>query len=306
MQLINRLFSPCFWHNEKEFIIFSMLTMCYIGKLSHQRCVFQFVLLLMIMEADFVAIWLSQSLVLIAEPCLCRWSSYWRGESQEGCREAPGGWDCAGVPAGLSWGGVRRQPPVPWPRSLPAQVWQLVFTLALQECLLQSVLHQISLDTDTGGSRGVFLFIYVWYVQWQAVCACGGCEWERNRTIPEKTTRGWQRDTGNLILEIGLKCMCRLCPQLHHVSLPSSPWKSVPYAPTCLCCAHIDQAVGICSLVVCYHFIPLFPCLLSPTTLTVWPCGGFPWPWTNSWGVQHWESCFSLVLMVVVSSNNFV
>lgn len=133
------------------------------------------------MEADFVAILLSQSLLLIAEPCLCRWSPYWRGESQEGCREAAGGWDCAGVPAGLSWGGVCRQPPVSWPRSLPAQVWQLVFTLALQECLLQSVLHQISLDTDTGGKPGS-VFVHICVICAMAGCMCvWGCDWERNQ-----------------------------------------------------------------------------------------------------------------------------
>lgn len=120
------------------------------------------------MEADFTAIYLSQSLLLTSGPYVCRWSFQWRGEGQEGCREAPGGWDCTGVPAGLSRGGIRRQSSVSWPWSLSAQVWQLLFTMALQECLLQSVLHQISLDIDTGGSQGVCLFIYVWFVQWQA------------------------------------------------------------------------------------------------------------------------------------------
>lgn len=99
----------------------------------------------------------------------CRWPSQWGGKGQEGGREAPGGRDCAGVPAGLSWRGVRRQPPVPWPRSLPAQVWQLLFSLALQECLLQSLLHQISLDTDTGGAKEcVCSYICV------RVCMCVG------------------------------------------------------------------------------------------------------------------------------------
>lgn len=102
--------------------------------------------------------------------CSCRWPSQWGGEGEEGSREAPGGWDCAGVPAGLSWGGVRRQPPVPRPWSLPAQVWQLLFTLALQECLLQSLLHQISLDTDTGGAKEcVCSYIYIC----ACVCGCG-------------------------------------------------------------------------------------------------------------------------------------
>lgn len=155
-------------------------------------------ILLIIMEADFAAMLLSQSPLLTSGPYLCRWSFQWRGEGQEGCREAPGGWDCAGVPAGLSRGGIRWQPSVSWPWSLSAQVWQLLFTLALQECLLQSVLHQISLDIDAAGSQGVCLFIYVWYVQWQAVYSVQGCDWESDTgTIPEKTTRGWQRGRWN-------------------------------------------------------------------------------------------------------------
>ncbi len=146
---------------------------------------------------------------LIHRSCVHRWSTQWGGEGEEGGREAPGGWDCAGVPAGLSWGGVCRQPPVPRPRSLPAQVWQLLFTLALQECLLQSLLHQISLNTDTGGAKEcvcsyicvcVCVCVCRWrFVRWQPVCECvcaRECEGVSDtRSILDKTTRGWQRDT---------------------------------------------------------------------------------------------------------------
>lgn len=118
-----------------------------------------------------------------------RWSSQRGGEGEEGGGEAPGGWDCAGVPAGLSWGGVRRQPPVPGPRSLPAEVWQLLFTLALQECLLQSLLHQISLNTDTGGAKEcvcscmcvcVCRWRFLWWQPvWVCVFVCAVCMWGR-------------------------------------------------------------------------------------------------------------------------------
>lgn len=145
------------------------------------------------------------SLLLTPTWCMVvhRWSSQRGGEGKEGGGEAPGGWDCAGVPAGLSWGGVRWQPPVPRPRSLPAEVWQLLFTLALQECLLQSLLHQISLNTDTGGAKEcvcwcTYVCVRRWrFSWWQPVCVCAcACEGESDtRSILDKTTRGWQRDT---------------------------------------------------------------------------------------------------------------
>ncbi len=75
-----------------------------------------------------------------------RWRPAW-GESQERGWETAGGWDSAGVPAGLSWRGVRWESPVSRPWCILAQVWQLLLALEVQNRLLQSILHQISLES---------------------------------------------------------------------------------------------------------------------------------------------------------------
>lgn len=155
---------------------------------------------------------LAQSMmVIVAEALLsvfhiCRWPFWRRWEDQEGCWEASGGRDSAGIPARLSWGGVRRQPPVPWPWRLPAQVRQLVFALALQECLLQSLLHQISLDTDAGGAR-------------ECVCSCkcvfaclclGTRKWHPSCSRP-KPPEGDKDTSESWVLRLGDWRICTGC-----------------------------------------------------------------------------------------------
>lgn len=118
-----------------------------------------------------------------------RWPLQRGGEDQEGCWEASGGRDSAGIPARLSRGGVCRQPPVPRPWRLPAEIRQLVFTLALQECVLQSLLHQISLDTDAGGAKECVCSCKCVYA-----CVCV-CLWERGSAVWAVLNENHQRAT---------------------------------------------------------------------------------------------------------------
>lgn len=146
--------------------------------------------------------------------CTYRWPSQWGGEGEEGGREAPGGWDCTGVSAGLSRGGVRRQPPVPGPWSLPAEVWQLLFTLALQECLLQSLLHQISLDTDTGRAREC-VCSYLCDLCDGSLCVCAGMT---ETVIPDLLwTKPPEGEKKCFEERIGLKCMYYFVSSVTHV-----------------------------------------------------------------------------------------
>lgn len=175
------------------------------------------------------------------------------GEDQEGCREASGGRDSAGIPARLSWGGVRWQPPVPRPWRLPAQVRQLVFTLALQECLLQSLLHQISLDTDAGGAKEC-VCVHVSVCVYACLCL-GTRKWRPSCSRP-KPPEG-DKDIWKLSSEFGrqttLYWMCvkmqepvdERPPQPSSTPIPTTPpWKrNVFYC--CVStnwpgCAHLD------------------------------------------------------------------
>lgn len=158
---------------------------------------------------------------------ICRWPLRRGREDQEGCREASGGRDSAGVPARLSWGGVRRQPPVPWPRRLPAQVRQLVFTLALQECLLQSLLHQISLDTDAGGAKECVC-------QCKCVYAClclGTRKWHRSCPRPKNHQRATKRHLKAEFWVWGDRRICTGCVRrCKSLSMKDHPNRHHPHA----------------------------------------------------------------------------
>lgn len=192
-------------------------------------------------------------------PSLCRRPLRRGGEGEEGGGQAPGGWDCAGVPARLSRGGVCRQPPVPRPRRLPAQVRQLVFTLAFQECLLQSLLHQISLDTDAGGAKEcvcVCLCLCVCMCQRRivqtAACmyVCMGvrkryqsCSGPNHQRVTKRHLKAKFGDWTTMYV-LNVSRDARAC----HRSPPGRG--SVSYCcvfTTWPRCAHIDQALGLCS-----------------------------------------------------------
>ena len=232
-----------------------------------------------------------------------RWSSQRGGEGEEGGGEAPGGWDCAGVPAGLSWGGVRRQPPVPGPRSLPAEVWQLLFTLALQECLLQSLLHQISLNTDTGGAKEcvcscmcvcVCRWRFLWWQPvWVCVCLCVPCACEGESDTRSILDKNHQRVTKRHIwsptLEIGLICVycmfMRVPRYTHAIMLVIEPVEE-----ECVFPLYIHRLSLLrshrpsCRTLLSYCISPLFTLGSSSVTTPArhcptWPCGCFCPEW---------------------------
>lgn len=196
--------------------------------------------------------------------CPRRWSYQWRGEGEEGGGEATRRWDCAGVPAGLSRGGLRRQPPVSWPGSLPAQVWQLLFTLALQECLLQSLLHQISLATDTRGAEECGCS-YVICAMAACVCCVGVtesyqiCSRQNHQRVTKRHLEPefWTNIYVPFVSQVIHSCYS-------HPALRGGVCNPVLRSPPRLCSAHIDQDLGLCSHIVFYNLTPWPLSVLTP------------------------------------------
>lgn len=136
-----------------------------------------------------------------------------------------------------------------------------------------------------GGSQGVCMFMYV--CVWVGGDFCDGSLYVcarvhvREKVIPDlfwtKPPEGdkethLEPDFGDWTNMYVLYVYA--CPEIHPCySLSSSPWKRSAYSrcifTACPCCAHIDQAVGLCSHIVFHHFSPRAPLLSPPQPDTV-------------------------------------
>lgn len=92
------------------------------------------------------------------------------------------------------------------------------------------------------------------------------------------------------------------------------PLEPCRISTTCPRCAHIDQAVGLCSHIVFYHFSPWAPLLsLNPPPAQhcpAWPCGCFCPKWRFHNHEQKpgecsglWVSCLVVIVVVYTHKN---